>query len=54
MTDAILVDMQISNAFGPQRSQLAVGYFVWLLSFLLLAVGLFVSSRIVLRQRAIE
>ena len=40
--------------FGPQRSQLAVGYFVWLLSFLLLAVGLFVSSRIVLRQRAVE
>ena len=54
MTDTILIDMQISNALGSQRSQLAVGYFVWLLSFLLLAVGLFVSSRIVLRLRAVE
>jgi hypothetical protein len=31
--------------FGPQRSQLAIGYFLWWLSFLLLAIGLFVSSR---------
>jgi hypothetical protein len=33
--------------FGPQRSQLAIGYFLWLLSFLLLAIGLFISSRLV-------
>jgi hypothetical protein len=33
--------------FGPQRTQLALGYYLWLLSFLLLAIGLFVSSRLV-------
>jgi hypothetical protein len=33
--------------FGPQRSELAIGYYLWLLSFLLLAIGLFVSSRLV-------
>ena len=33
--------------FGPQRTQLALGYFLWLLSLLLLATGLFVSSRLV-------
>ena len=33
--------------FGPQRTQLAIGYFLWSLSFLLLAVGLFVSSRLI-------
>jgi hypothetical protein len=33
--------------FGPERSQLTIGYFLWLLSFLLLAIGLFVSSRVV-------
>ena len=51
---AFVFNMHWIVDFGPQRSQLAVGYFVWLLSFLLLAVGLFVSSRIVLRQRAVE
>ena len=33
--------------FGPQRSQLEIGYFLWLLSFPLLAIGLFVSSKLV-------
>ena len=33
--------------FGPQRTQLEIGYYLWLLSFLLLAIGLFVSSRLV-------
>ena len=51
---AFVFNMHWIVTFGPQRSELAVGYFVWLLSFLLLAVGLFVSSRIVLRQRAVE
>jgi hypothetical protein len=41
---AFVFNMHWIVIFGPQRSQLAVGYFVWLLSFLLLAVGLFVSS----------
>ena len=49
-TAAFVLNMHWIVTFGPQRSQLAVGYFVWLLSFLLLAIGLFVSSRIVLRQ----
>ena len=50
---AFVSNMHWIVTFGPQRSELAVGYFVWLLSFLLLAIGLFVSSRIVLRQRAV-
>jgi hypothetical protein len=29
--------------FGSERSTLAIGYFVWLLSFLFLALGLFLS-----------
>ena len=33
--------------FGPERSQLAIGHYLWWLSFLLLAIGLFVSSRVV-------
>lgn len=51
---AFIFNMHWIVIFGPQRSQLAVGYFVWLLSFLLLAIGLFLSSRIALRQRAGE
>jgi hypothetical protein len=27
--------------FGPERSQLAIGHYLWWLSFLLLAIGLF-------------
>ena len=42
---AFVFNMHWIVIFGPQRSQLAVGYFVWLSSFLLLAIGLFVSSR---------
>jgi len=33
--------------FGPERSQLEIGYFLWLLSFPLLAIGLFASSKLV-------
>jgi hypothetical protein len=44
---AFIFNMHWIIIFGPQRSQLAVGYFLWLLSFFLLAVGLFISSRIV-------
>jgi hypothetical protein len=29
--------------FGSQRSELAIGYFLWWISFLLLAIGLFLS-----------
>ena len=52
-TAAFVFNMHWIVTFGPHRSQLAVGYFVWLLSFLLLAIGLFVSSSIVLRHRAV-
>jgi hypothetical protein len=51
---AFVFNMHWIVIFGPQWSQLTVGYFAWLFSFLLLAVGLFVSSRIVLGQRAVE
>ena len=44
---AFLFNMHWIITFGPQRTQLASGYFVWLFSFLLLAIGLFVSSRLV-------
>jgi hypothetical protein len=44
---AFIFNMHWIILFGPQRSQLAIGYFLWLLSFLLLAIGLFVSSRLV-------
>ena len=50
---AFVLNMHWIVTFGPQRSQLMVGYFVWLFSFLLLAIGLFVSSRIVLRQQPV-
>jgi len=46
-TGAFVFNTHWIIAFGPQRSELAVGYFLWLLSFLLLAIGLFVSSRLV-------
>ena len=41
---AFVFNMHWIVIFGPQRSQLAVGYFVWLLSFLLLGIGLFVLA----------
>jgi hypothetical protein len=42
---AFLLNMHWIVTFGDQRSALAIGYFLWLLSFFLLAVGLFVSVR---------
>jgi hypothetical protein len=42
---AFLLNMHWIVTFGDQRSALAIGYFIWLLSFFLLAVGLFVSVR---------
>jgi hypothetical protein len=43
-TTAFVFNTHWMITFGPERSQLTVGYFVWLLSFLLLAVGLFLSA----------
>jgi len=42
---AFLLNMHWIVTFGEQRSALAIGYFLWLLSFFLLAVGLLVSVR---------
>jgi hypothetical protein len=42
---AFLLNMHWIVTFGDQRSALSIGYFLWLLSFFLLAVGLFVSVR---------
>lgn len=42
---AFLLNLHWIVTFGDQRSALAIGYYLWLLSFLLLAVGLFISAR---------
>ena len=42
---AFLTNIHWIVTFGDQWSALAVGYFLWLLSFFLLAIGLFVSVR---------
>ena len=39
--------------FGPQRSELAIGYYVWWFSFFSLAIGLFVS-RDPIRQISVQ
>jgi len=44
---AFIFNMHWLIIFGPQRSQLAIGYYLWLLSFFLLAIGLFASSRVI-------
>jgi hypothetical protein len=40
---AFLLNIHWIVTFGDQRSALAIGYYLWLSSFLLLAVGLFAS-----------
>jgi hypothetical protein len=48
-TAAFIFNTHWIITLGPQRSELAIGYFLWLLSFALLAIGLFISSRLVVR-----